>query len=329
MLHDNGQTAPSRILIFATDDGLEQLTSKIWYVDGNFKLAPPYFQQLYVIRVRKDDLCVTSVYCFLQHKSQQTYEYVYKILLEECAARDIYLDPEVVYMDFEKGAINAVKNMLGQDIKIQGCFYHLAQSVHRKIQMLGLQSEYKQNQQFTMFCSRINALAFLKADDVINGMQYLKGVTPPSGRELLDYFDSTYVTGTFKRVQNARGRITLKRVKPMYPPETWNVRDAVLTKEEKTNNQTEGWNNRFKNLVGHTHPGIYPLIEKMGHETLRDNMKIGQKAMGLSVKKKKKDKFETMQEKLFNLCTQHEAGQKTREEFLKSIAYAIRSLPIS
>ena len=103
-----------------------QLTSKIWYVDGNFKLAPPGFQQLYVIRIRNETVCVTAVYCLLERKTQATYEYVFKVLLEECAAREIYVDPQIVHIDFETAAINAIKNVLGGDIKIQGCFYHLS-----------------------------------------------------------------------------------------------------------------------------------------------------------------------------------------------------------
>lgn len=89
MLHDNGQTASSRIIIFATDDGLQQLTSKIWYINGNFKLSPPHFQQLYVIR---DKMYYSSI---LLTTKQNSYEHIFKILIEECAAREIYLDQKV------------------------------------------------------------------------------------------------------------------------------------------------------------------------------------------------------------------------------------------
>lgn len=103
--------------------------------------------------------------------------------------------------------------MFGPNIKIQGCFYHLTQNILRKLQTLGLQTEYKENEEFNLFCSSISVLAFLKVDDVRNGMRYLRGIAPPLGQELLDYFHSTYVMGTYKRANNVHGRITLKRKK--------------------------------------------------------------------------------------------------------------------
>lgn len=44
-------------------------------------------------------------------------------------------------------------------------------------------------------------------------------------------------------------------------------------------------------------------------------------------KKKKRTQYEILQKKLHNLCIQHERGLKTREEFLKAIAYSLRSIP--
>ncbi|KAF0757700.1 Uncharacterized protein FWK35_00030360 [Aphis craccivora] len=50
-----------RVIIFATDEGLKHLTeAETWMFDGNFALAPSIFQQLYVIRVKIHDLCITT-----------------------------------------------------------------------------------------------------------------------------------------------------------------------------------------------------------------------------------------------------------------------------
>ncbi|KAF0764072.1 Uncharacterized protein FWK35_00007689 [Aphis craccivora] len=37
---------------------------------------------------------------------------------------------------------------------------------------------------------------------------------------------------------------------------TWNVHDTTLHGSHRTNNPTEGWNNRFAHLVGQKHPTI-------------------------------------------------------------------------
>ena len=47
------------------------------------------------------------------------------------------LDPEIVHLDFEQPAINAVKTTFGLHVQTKGCFYHLTQSTWRKIQKLG------------------------------------------------------------------------------------------------------------------------------------------------------------------------------------------------
>ncbi|CAI6353304.1 unnamed protein product [Macrosiphum euphorbiae] len=44
LLNDNGPDANERVLIFATDSGLSLLaSSNTWFIDGNFGLAPEYF----------------------------------------------------------------------------------------------------------------------------------------------------------------------------------------------------------------------------------------------------------------------------------------------
>ena len=51
LLYDNGPHAQNRMLIFSRQC-LEKLSSaETWLMDGNFSMAPPPFQQLYVIRV--------------------------------------------------------------------------------------------------------------------------------------------------------------------------------------------------------------------------------------------------------------------------------------
>jgi len=69
LLHDNKLNSDDRIIIFALDEGLKYLTeAHTWYCDGNFSLSPENFLQLYVFRVKKFDVFVTVVYCFLQKK---------------------------------------------------------------------------------------------------------------------------------------------------------------------------------------------------------------------------------------------------------------------
>jgi hypothetical protein len=50
--------------------------------------------------------------------------------------------------------------------KIQGCLFHLAQSVQRKIQQKGLQRRQEQDKMFALQCKFFHALAFVPVNHV-------------------------------------------------------------------------------------------------------------------------------------------------------------------
>ena len=163
--------------------------------------------------------------------------------------------------DFEDAVLRAVTAVFGRHINHQGCFYHLTQASWRQIQQLGLVPLYKNDDDFRVFCGMMDGLAFLPVPDLTNGIHLLRTLCPddpPEAAELLDYFDSTYISGRLRQqnpAQNRAVRLVLRRSPPMFPPAIWNVHDA------RTNNMCEGWNNKFFNLVGHAHPSIWRVIE--------------------------------------------------------------------
>ncbi|CAK9301976.1 unnamed protein product [Gordionus sp. m RMFG-2023] len=164
-------------------------------------------------------------------------------------------------MDFEKTAINAVEDTLGRDI-IQGCFYHLTQSTHRKIQELGLESSYWNDPTLCLFSAISDGLAFLPIHDVKRGIEYFKTIVSDENKELLIYFDKNYVNGELRYGRNSQRQVEL-----FFPPETWNVFNVTIAGENRKNNVCEGWNNRFQHIIGHKKPKIGELIEKMRMET--------------------------------------------------------------
>ena len=46
----------------------------------------------------------------------------------------------------------------------------------------------------------LDGLAFLPIGDVVSGIQYLRVNTPDGLEPLIDYFDSTYISGQFRRI---------------------------------------------------------------------------------------------------------------------------------
>ncbi|KAG7166705.1 hypothetical protein Hamer_G010341 [Homarus americanus] len=163
--------------------------------------------------------------------------------------------------DFEQAALNAISNKLGPHANAKTCFYHLTQSTWRKIKSLGLSNRYKEDDDIKHFCGMLDGLAFLPVDRVSNGMDYIKDNTPNGLEDLVDYFDATYVTGKYRRIDQTRqypGPVTMRvrRIPPLFPPEKWNVNLATINNKDRTNNFCESWNRGFQQLVGYSHPTI-------------------------------------------------------------------------
>ena len=111
-----------------------------------------------------------------------------------------------------------------------------------------------EDQYFRIFCNMLDGLAFLPIADLPEGIAYIRSVIteePAETEELVDYIETTYVTGTYRPVQrNGEQRLTMRRVPPMFPPSIWSVHSATVDSDPRTNNVGEGWNNKFFTLVG-------------------------------------------------------------------------------
>jgi len=79
---------------------------------------------------------LTLIYYILQRKTKQTHVEMFQIIMKECAKRNLYPDPKYLNLDFESAVIEAAKEVIGNHINIRGCFYHLYQSIFRKVQEL-------------------------------------------------------------------------------------------------------------------------------------------------------------------------------------------------
>ena len=265
LIHDSGKDTPNRVLVFATEGLCHLSRNQQWFMDGTFKVAAKLFTQLYVIRAPLGESTVACAYAFLPGKSQCMK--VFNALSSKAEEIGFNLDPQIISVAFEKAVMKAIKSVFGEHIKIQGCFYHLTQNTWRKVQDLGLAHSYKSSNSIKQFCGMIDALAFLPLDQVKEGMEYLQSVCPEELEDLLNYFNTTYVSGSYKvlRVLNTSGdeqvSVRMRRVPPMFKPEVWNVHEATLTNAARTNNSCEAWNHAFHQMIGHDHPSIWVAIE--------------------------------------------------------------------
>lgn len=97
-----------------------------------------------------------------------------------------------------------------------GCYFHYTQSIHRKIQTLGLSTIYRANEEARFICQQLMVLALLPVNKVEPAFQSLADNHPESLDELFEYFESFWMETT--------------------SIDLWNVFDLKI----RTNNNAEG-----------------------------------------------------------------------------------------
>lgn len=160
------------------------------------------------------------VYVLLSNKRQQTYDELFKELLE----LETNINPTDVTIDFEKAAINAIKDNFPL-ADIHGCHFHFSQNIWRHIQSIGLQKRYNEDEDFALQLRLLIALAFVPEDDVTKAYDELISTEFYASNDdqiekLLDYVQLTYIRA-FDRKGNVK--------EPLFPIKLWNVYEAVLS----------------------------------------------------------------------------------------------------
>lgn len=161
------------LLLFTTNDNCKYLSESIcWLADGTIKAWPQIFEQMYVIHgsIKRgtDDIFVPLVFALMNGKSEELYNQVFFLLNEFCLENNINItqtnDLEII-TDFEKAAINSLTENFPQATHLT-CFFHLCQSIYRKIQNIGLSTKYANDPEFNLLARHLPAMAFLPVDRV-------------------------------------------------------------------------------------------------------------------------------------------------------------------
>ncbi|CAN8017147.1 unnamed protein product [Ixodes persulcatus] len=329
LLYDNGQERQDRMLVFSTHEQLAALSSsQTWYMNGTFSVCPRIFKQLYVLRCKAGDSSLACVYALLSGKSLATYEELFQAIVESCEEGGYHPEPTVIISDYEIAAMKAAKEVFGDHVTTRGCFFHLCQSTHRKVRELGLLDQYKTDDQFRKLCGMLDGLAFLPPQLVPEGLSYIRGKATGDMGDLLDYFDSTYVNGPFRisyaltSATRAPLAVTMRRRRPEFHPEVWNVHDATLADEDRTNNACEGWNNGFRKLVGHAHPSVWRLIECLQQDQALVATAFIKERRGEPPVKRVRKSTKRLQNRLKNIC-EHFRQHRNLPKLLEAVGECI------
>ena len=254
-------------------------------------ILQPQFSQLLCICVPLGETCVSAAYALLPSKHQDIYEECLTAILDVCLRKDIRPNPSRIVVEYEIAIQNAARSAISLNINIQRCFYHLTQATWRRVQSEGLQAAYKSDQDVRNFSGMLDSLAFMPVDRVSDGMRYLQDVVPDNLRCLAEYFDSTYFSGQYRAFVGAVGTMRFCCTAPRFSPQTWNVHEATLSNQHRTNNMSESWDNGFEQLVGHRNPSLWTVIESLQKDAALVKSEIYSNQPGLPAPKNQKSNY--------------------------------------
>jgi hypothetical protein len=300
-LQKDVKTRHGRYILFASEAMLNKLSkSKTWYMDGTFKLVSRPFQQLYSIHAFiKSGHCVKQIpltFCFMSRRQQKDYEGVLQALVQSLP------EPPVVtefIMDFEQAAWNAVSKIFPQ-ATIRGCAFHWSQAVWRKIQSLGLQVDYRNNETMFKLCRRIMALPLLPAADIRSQFYRLqRHATTPPLQQLFKYVEDNWIQTT------------------LWPPESWSVFQSAI----RTNNDVEGWHQRLNRKAGQKCKlPFYVLLALLHAEAKFISIQMRLVSQE-KLKKFQRKKYRRVQGALTKLWEERQAGTRSARNLLKAASF--------
>jgi hypothetical protein len=153
----------------------------------------PFYQLFSIHSFLKSDDCVKQVplcYVFMTGKRKRHYKKVLSAVIEILPA---HLQVEKVVLEIESAMWKALEAVL-PNVKHQGCSFHWTQAVWRKLQEIGLQKAYTDNDDVHKFCKRVMALPFLPANEISGMYLRLWGKTTDAKLiQLMDYVNNQWI----------------------------------------------------------------------------------------------------------------------------------------
>lgn len=310
-----------RILLFTTIANVRCLEqSPFWIMDGTFKTVPTIFRQLYTIHGcvggNENSRILPLVYALMSRKSEGCYRRLFQDLIDFGDEYDIHLRPQFILTDFEQAAINAASREF-QNVQNKGCFFHLSQSIYRRIQESGLSVHYGTDENFSLLIRHIPALAFLPHDNIPAAFDELKGHMPPEANNIVQWFEDNYVHGRARRTLRD-GNVS--RVAPLFPPAFWSVVENIEYAFPRTQNSVEAWHRRWEVLVGVSHLGVFKIIKEIQKEQNRVQLDIESILRGAPRPPQRRENItrETRIQTVFN-----DRNNRTLMSFLRGIAHNV------
>lgn len=202
------------------------------------------------------------VFCLTSRKTKEIYVQIFNQLKAHAGRLGLEFSPQRIVLDFEIATMRAIQEVMPYS-EIGGCLFHWGQTVWRKIAELGLKRRYQTNVEIQRSVHIIQALPFLPLDDLVKTFVGLRNEIHEDVIPIWNYIDHTWVRGT-PSVGRRRAR------GPIFHPILWNVHQACINKQQRTNNCVEAWHSKFAKLLHSHHVNVWKFLEQIKKEQ-RDN----------------------------------------------------------
>ncbi|KAL4085447.1 hypothetical protein QTP88_027305 [Uroleucon formosanum] len=224
VLFDDGKE--DRIIVLCSSEG-RQIASegKTCFVDGTFKSSSKQFHQVYTVHIdigsTNDEINVIPViYILLPNKTKIVYERLFSMMKTHIPK----FNPESFTLDFEISTIQSIKQIF-PNAEIYGCNFHFNLSFWRKVQNIGLASNYKDDADIRLHVRMCCALAHIPIDDIDESWIIVMTNTPDNDKLQIfyDYFIEQWLEN------------------PIISRNVWNC----YQRRHRINNIVEGWNSKL------------------------------------------------------------------------------------
>ena len=214
-------------------------------------------------------------------------------------------------IDFKIATKNAITSVFPSS-SIAGCFFHLGQSVWKKVNNVGLREKYVSEENVRTLIKMMTCTAFLPTNDVIRGFEAIRNLENYDEclDVVFDYFEDNYL---------GRPMTNNRRRRPKFPLSWWNVFNRVQMDLPRTNNSVEGWHTAFQGSLSGSHPTIWLLIEALRREESLQRTKYFGIISGEP--RRKKRKYDDMERRIKSIINSREDLDIT--VYLRHLAYNI------
>ncbi|KRZ08229.1 hypothetical protein T11_6482 [Trichinella zimbabwensis] len=153
------QSASRHILVFATGSNIRLLASmRTWGMNGTVKVIPQWYQQLFTIHTFAVGKLVSAIDGLCTSKDIGTYRFLFQALITRAAALEVDLNPDTSICDLIHGYF--------PNARVQGCYFHFCQAVHRKVGEVGLKTRHRTEEETRKKIRMLLATAFLPVPQV-------------------------------------------------------------------------------------------------------------------------------------------------------------------